>query len=323
LRRKSKRYLFGEFKGRGTRCKVGGPVGGLDRLSIWISKLAWGREWSENPWAWCVSRAYGFDLRQAYADWALVFGSPAPRAAGCVPVKAGEGAEKSCRSRRRRKRGLRKGKRRSRVRHTRRTAPLRQPLSKTPRDRKLDHYRRSEKWLISASEALRIDAKKFIKSSKHPSARVFRQKLKLHCLAKWQRFSEHARKCGFPPFASFDVSFFRWVDKEFPRQVGPVHLGLLTQLRNPFVYLDPPLQSAVPGDYSVETELFLTREGTFRNRPGDSGPTGARPKNLFCRQCGEKHDRSLSCPRPLLQGRKPPGENPKKPRPHSKKGGRP
>jgi len=40
-----------------------------------------------------------------------------------VPLKASEGAEKSCRLKRRRKRGLRKGKRRSRGCHPRRSAP--------------------------------------------------------------------------------------------------------------------------------------------------------------------------------------------------------
>jgi hypothetical protein len=68
-------------------------------------------------------------------------------------VKAREGAERSCR-RRRRKRGQREGKRRSRVGKTRRSVPSRPPIPKSSPKGPSKHYTRCYVWILKASNDL-------------------------------------------------------------------------------------------------------------------------------------------------------------------------
>jgi hypothetical protein len=81
---------------------------------------------------------------------------------GCAYVKAGEGAEKSCLAKRRRKRGLRHGKRRSRGGKPRRSAKVPAPRTENGsvranlrRERMFSAARRSQGVFLSSMESLR------------------------------------------------------------------------------------------------------------------------------------------------------------------------
>jgi hypothetical protein len=120
LRRKSRAYRFGPYYCSGTRRNLGSPVKEDVIYSDWHAKLR-------------LVQIDGFGFGH---EFTLKVGFK-PSQPGCLQLGrlASKGAEKSFREdiprrTRRRKRGLRKGKRRSRVRHTRRTA-LPATVSKT------------------------------------------------------------------------------------------------------------------------------------------------------------------------------------------------
>jgi len=279
LRRKAREYLPLLSRMEGRRLKSVAPVQGVVLLERWIARLSWWRQYSYSPWVMSCSMAYGFMIDETV--WGLLYQHTH------MVEQASDGAEKPCRSKRRRRRGLRKGKRRSRGRHPRRTAADRQPTPKIPRDRKLDHYRRSEKWLISASEKLRVASKKFVTSSKHPARRTFREKLGRHCRAVWSRYSQHAKRCGFPPFASFDTSFSRWCDKEFPPRIGPLPRGIMSMVRNPFLLIDPPIYAThVEEDWVIRTELDHVKGPSPGIQPA-GGRVGSRETISPCAVCRE------------------------------------
>lgn len=177
-------------------------------------------------------------------------------------VCASNGAEKSCRPRRR-KRGLRKGKRRSRGRHPRRSADLAASVPKPPSMRKVNHRRRPERWLILASERLRVDAKKFVNlSGKSYYGKKRKRCQKLHCLAKWSRLQRRATELGFPPKMAFDTSFFRWLNREFPRKGwSEVDEHALLFTKQPFTYFDPP------GPFSPPESTITYNGISFGKRP--------------------------------------------------------
>jgi hypothetical protein len=284
LRRKAREYLYTPKQERGRRRESVVPVRGAVRLLHWIARLNWWQQRLYSPWVFGVSMAYGFAIDEYF--WGVLY------LYTHEVTNAPEGAEKPCRFNRRRKRGLRKGKRRSRGCHPRRSAPDRQLLPPIPRGRKLNHYRRSEKWLISASEALRVCAKKFVTASKHPARRKFREKIGRHCRLVWSRYSLHATRCGFPRNAAFDKSFSSWCDKEFPLTTGPVPRNLFTHVRNPFLLLDPPIRAIHVGeDWVVRTEMDGEKGPGFGTRPiaSRAGPRETNAPCMVCRQVGSHY----------------------------------
>jgi hypothetical protein len=220
-----------------------------------------------------------------------------------LPLKAFVGesvnrAEKSRRARRR-KRGLRVGRRRSRGCHPSRSVDTPAPNSKPPNMRKANHRRRGERWLIVASERLRADAKMFVQSKSDLSwQRDKRRSIKLHCVAKWTRLQAHAKELGFPPKLSFDTSFFKWLDKEFPRpgkSYVDEHALLFT--KQPFTYFDPP------GDWRHEEPFdpvmaMLQSGNSAGKRPSGEVRPETTNKAAFCRRCGGRGHRADSglCP---------------------------
>lgn len=198
-------------------------------------------------------------------------------------VRASEGAEKSCRKPRRRKRGLRRGKRRSRGCHPRRSAEPAANVSKPPNYRKAEHRRRGERWLIVANERLRADAKRFIQTPNWIRGGSDRRSHKMHCVAKWTRLQAHAKELGYPPTMSFDTSFFRWLDKEFPREYGRVDEHALL-FRQPFRILGEPEGWDEP---QFDPVLALLNQGNpSRNKPRGEGPSEPKNRKGFCRFCG-------------------------------------
>jgi hypothetical protein len=206
---------------------------------------------------------------------------------------ATEGAEKSCLRTRRRKRGLRRGKRRSRGRHPRRSETPPARPSKPPNMRKVLHRRRPERWLIVASERLRADAKKFVqlKGDSYWSSRR-RRSQKKYCMVKWRRLHIRATELGFPPKLSFDTSFFKWLNKEFPREgKSEIDEHALLFTKQPFTYFDPPEQ--------FDPVMALLR--------GTGAPAGKRPsqgairtpgRKAPCRHCGgSNHGPNGRCPK--------------------------
>jgi len=136
-------------------------------------------------------------------------------------VCASDGAEKSCRTRRR-KRGLRKGKRRSRGRHPRRTVSDPANSSKPPSSRKVNHSGRKFIWAVKASNQLRKDCERYNKfprgplKDSHPAYRP-RRNMKCYCLAKWTRLHKQAEAAGVPPVAAFHDSFWKYLLVETSR----------------------------------------------------------------------------------------------------------
>jgi len=135
-----------------------------------------------------------------------------------------ERAEKSCRTRRR-LRGLRKGKRRSRVCQTRRSArPARQPQPTSISSRKVNHQGRKFLWAVMALNRLRKAYWKYRKLSaltqvdtwtkEHGASRCpgFGRALKLW----WNDLSVKAQLMGIPYQAAFHGS---WDD--FTKIEGP------------------------------------------------------------------------------------------------------
>lgn len=172
---------------------------------------------------------------------------------GCH-VYSVKGAEKSCRTRRR-KRGLRKGKRRSRGCQPRRTAARPANVSKTPSSRKVNHSGRKFLWAVKASNRFRKDCERLNKfprghlSEYHP-AREPRRRMREHCEVKWARLHSRATACGIPPVAAFHSSFWKYLMVETARGNSSADWDmLLTGLPgHPDADSPPPLSEAFFAD---------------------------------------------------------------------------
>jgi len=134
-------------------------------------------------------------------------------------VCASNGAEKSFLTRRR-KRGLRKGKRRSRGRHPRRSVPDRQSLPKTPSARVVNHSGRKFLWAMRASSDLLKDVKKYHKfpsNSDNPRIRAVRKSMKQYLLVKWTRLHNRAVESSIPDVSSFHRSLWKFMAVNNPK----------------------------------------------------------------------------------------------------------
>jgi len=159
---------------------------------------------------------------EPYADRVLdQTGLPVPVSRMRVQAESVKRAEKS-RLTRRRKRGLRKGKRRSRECHSRRTVSCPANSSKSPSSRKVNHIGRKFIWAVKASNTLRAECERLNKYPRgqlevgHP-ARAPRLKMKQHCLVKWTRLHRQATVAGIPPVAAFHDSFWKYLLVETSR----------------------------------------------------------------------------------------------------------
>lgn len=195
-------------------------------------------------------------------------------------------AEKSRRPRRR-KRGLRKGKSRSRGRHPRRSSPDRQALHKTPSDRKVNHSGRKFIWAVMASNKLRKVCEKYNKFPRglgsfpdppiNPSVLRARRSLKQHCMAVWTRLHRRATIAGLHPTVAFHESFWRYLMVETTR-------GNRGAVEDLFF-----LAAGLPGDPEIQDEfvrgprLFNPDGSATANRRGGRGSSvpkryrGVRP----------------------------------------------
>jgi hypothetical protein len=134
---------------------------------------------------------------------------------------ATKGAEKSCHHRRR-KRGLRKGKSRSRECHSRRTLPDLQPIPKSRSDRVVNHSGRKFIWARKACNTLAGEVakwNKFPRGQLDQASPVFaaRKRMKEHLVAKWTRLHTRAEASGIHPTAAFHSSFWKFVTIETSR----------------------------------------------------------------------------------------------------------
>jgi len=188
---------------------------------------------------------------------------------GCR-VYSTDGAEKSCRTRRR-KRGLRKGKRRSRGCQPRRSAAGPATASKTPSSRKVNHSGRKFLWAVKASNRFRKDCERLNKfprghlSDSHPAAGP-RRRMREHCEVKWARLHSRATASGIPPVAAFHSSFWKYLMVETSRGNAAADWDMLL--------------AHLPGnpglDESPLTEAFLAiRSGEVPSRKRPRG--GASP----------------------------------------------
>jgi len=229
LRRKARRYQFGAYiKGTGTRLR------GL----VSVAEIPWCR----------VSKASGEP-----ATLLTVLFADRPSLEVRFPVRASNGAEKSCRGKRRRKRGLRKGKRRSRECHSRRTVSDRQALPKPPNLRKVLHRRRPEAWLVKSVELFHRQCSVYsrfygpcpvcMKSSTNVGNAkckrcAHKKKMRQYLLAKWTRLHNRSRELGFPDSVAFDSSFGRYLRREF-QEDGLVYERSILRGTFPFRWIDP------------------------------------------------------------------------------------
>lgn len=126
LRRKSRAYRFGLSYCSGTRRNYKSPVKEDVLYSDWLAKLR-------------LVRIDGFGFGGEFT-LKIGFKLSQPQVLACGRL-ASEGAEKSCRSKRRRKRGLRRGKSRSRGRHPRRSSPQAATVPKSSLRAVLHHLR--------------------------------------------------------------------------------------------------------------------------------------------------------------------------------------
>jgi len=92
---------------------------------------------------------------------------------------------------------------------------------KAQSSRAVNHSGRKFLWALKASSGLRADCKKLNKFPRgevtNPVLQSARLKMKLHCLAKWQRLHKHATAAGIPPVAAFHDSFWKYLMVETSR----------------------------------------------------------------------------------------------------------
>jgi len=135
-----------------------------------------------------------------------------------VPKKASERAEKSCRHRRR-KRGLRKGKVRSRVCHTRRSLPQPATSSKTQSPRLVNHRGRKFIWAVVTSNQFRRDCQKYLKVKKFVSTdgQVAKHRpigIRSRLRQRWVILSSRAKQLDIPYQAAFHRTFWDYLQIE-------------------------------------------------------------------------------------------------------------
>jgi hypothetical protein len=157
--RKQKRHFLSVSKSRGAGFNRGRPCGSLPDCGRYTGVFQY-HNWGFNPLRVQIS---GLDPLRGYCSprSGSLWGSPpfpCERLGNgltvCMIGFACEGAERSCLvGSRRRKRGLRVGKHRSRVRHTRRTADTRQPIPKEYSERSFAHaIRQMDFWQLKLDQ---------------------------------------------------------------------------------------------------------------------------------------------------------------------------
>lgn len=214
IRRKSRAYLFGPTIRIGSRLRGMNP-GGSDKVASGLASFDWLCNFNAHPLAFCFWKV----------TWQCGLPPPVSHIRTIPSVyevlDSLQGAEKSC-SIKRRKRGLRKGKSRSRGRHPRRTSSIPANVSKSPSSRKINHSGRKFIWAVKAKNNLAKDCERLNKFPRgqlpdgHP-ARAARLKVKRHCLAKWTRLHRQAEAAGIPPVAAFHSSFWKFLLVETSR----------------------------------------------------------------------------------------------------------
>jgi len=146
---------------------------------------------------------------------------------GPIPMKARVGAERS-RLTRRRKRGLRKGRRRSRGYQPRRSVPDRQPLPKPPTLRSVKHRRRPERWIGDVSYRFSQACSKFVRVrgairacrvDHGPTCTRVRceavRKMRRDLSVTWRCLHDRSAQLGLPTSMAFSKSFERYLHREF------------------------------------------------------------------------------------------------------------
>jgi len=137
-------------------------------------------------------------------------------------MKATEGAEKS-RPHRRRRRGLRKGKSRSRVCQTRRTSDRPATVVKAQSARCVNHRGRKFIWAVRTSNQFRTDCKKYLKVKKFLSSsddwnrEVVKHRpvgIRSRLATRWKALSEKARQLDIPYQAAFHRTFWDYLQIE-------------------------------------------------------------------------------------------------------------
>lgn len=208
-----------------------------------------------------------------------------------VPGIPPEGAEKSCRTRRR-KRGLRKGHRRSRDSLSRRSVPSRQPNPKSPNARKVNHIGRKFIWAARTNNKFSKACGRVLKHP-YPCYRGWWRVWKTFEVW-WQRLAERARLCNIPYQAAFGATwdgqfgYFRtginWPsedDKRKARLLASETLGELAWGLRARMSASPPRQSTSEGKRPLTDVQTLVKTG-----PVDSvGNTLRTEPVVVCRHC--------------------------------------
>lgn len=122
---------------------------------------------------------------------------------------APEGAEKSCKTKRR-LRGLRKGVRRSRGRHPRRTETQPANVAKPLSARKVNHIGRKFIWAVKASNRFRKVCQRYLKVSVDSRRPGYRKSLTVW----WQHLADRAKLAGIPSQAAFHDSWWKYMGVE-------------------------------------------------------------------------------------------------------------
>ena len=281
MRREARRYRYGAYlKGIGTRL----------REKVSVVEVYWG----------CIVKSpvdsFISPMVRSY--------DPHKDLRGLSHVRASNGAEKSCRTRRK-GRGLRKGKCRARGRHPR-EPPLTATAPKPPNLRKVKHRRRPEVWLVENSSTFHQKCSVYAKSRDWPchdqrdpcmhrvkpcpcpcfcKACRSKRKLKSYLLAKWTRLHERSRQLGFPDSMAFDSTFFRYMRREFPPDEGLVYERSILRGSFPFRWIDPIGDSGEelilpqPPERVIRKKTPMTRS---RHRREDGTPS------IKCPYCGNR-----------------------------------
>lgn len=244
-----------------------------------------------------------------------------------LAMKADHGAEKSLLTKRRR-RGLRKGKRRSRGCQPR-EPPQPATAVKPPNLRLVTHRRRPMAWLMKVTYTFSQKCTVYVGSKDWPcyctktfdalrcvTSKTFsckscrtRKKMKEYLLVKWTRLHNRANELGFPHSIAFDSTFFRYLRREFGTD-GVVYERSILRGSFPFRWIDPIGESGEELIMPSGTENVVRNQTLPRLRRRGGGPRLA-PGQKLCRMCG---------------GFFIPGTHPspcKSLTPQSKKGGRP
>jgi len=222
-------------------------------------------------------------------------------------VCASKGFEKTCEGRSRRKRGLRKGKSRSRGCQPRRTSSRPATVSKTPTDRHVNHNGRKYIWAVKSSNIFRGECEKLNKFPRgvlHESHPAYGPRLKMKCYlrAKWSRLHRRAEDMGIPPVAAFHSSFWKYLLVETSRG------GDKADSWDSLLYGLPgnPASSWTEGESST-----TLRSSRVTRRP--RGAVGSRlvQRKIICRACGYvgfgPHDVGSACKEPVAKTTKKTG----------------